>query len=97
VHAAVVVVPVSTMSSDQLLRWNVHGMNAKAHKDAVRALVQYEHILFVCLQETKLAVISDFDIMQILGAGFEYFYLPAVQTKGNFGRLVAIVIRELSV
>jgi hypothetical protein len=69
VHAAVMVVPVSTMSSDQLLRWNVHDMNAKAHKDAVRALVQYEHILFVCLQETKLAVISDFDIMQILGAG----------------------------
>jgi hypothetical protein len=40
-----------------------------------------------CLQETKLECISDFDVIQLLGAGFNYCFLPAVQTCG--GILVA--------
>jgi hypothetical protein len=58
-----------------------------AHRDAVRDLVRAEWISFVCLQETKLDVISAFDVMQIVGAGFDYFFLPAVHTRG--GILVA--------
>jgi exonuclease III len=37
----------------------------------------------LCLQETKLNVISEFDIMQLLGVGFDYTYLPSVQTHGG--------------
>jgi exonuclease III len=39
----------------------------------------------VCLQETKLDVISDFNDMQILGLGFDYAYLPTIQTWGGGG------------
>jgi hypothetical protein len=41
----------------------------------------------VCLQETKLHVINDYDVMQILGSGFDYSYLPTDDTGG--GILVA--------
>jgi hypothetical protein len=38
----------------------------------------------VCLQETKLAVIDDFVIMQCLGPSFDgYVYLPADETRGG--------------
>jgi exonuclease III len=30
----------------------------------------------VCVQETKLSVINDFDVMQCLSPGFDYFFLP---------------------
>jgi hypothetical protein len=41
----------------------------------------------VCLQETKLETISDYDVIQLVGTSFDYVYLPAVQTRG--GILVA--------
>jgi hypothetical protein len=41
----------------------------------------------VCLQETKLHVINDYNVMQILGSGFDYSYLPTDDTRG--GILVA--------
>jgi exonuclease III len=53
----------------------------------IRELIKAEHISFVCLQETKRDVISDFDLLQIVGLSFDYFYLPARHTHG--GILVA--------
>jgi hypothetical protein len=35
-----------------------------------------EHPSIVCLQETKLNVISPYDLIQIVGLRFDYFYLP---------------------
>jgi hypothetical protein len=70
------------MTAGRLLCWNVRGLNTKAHRDAVRDLVRTECASFVCIQETKLDVISNFDIVQILGIGFEYFYLPTIETRG---------------
>jgi exonuclease III len=61
------------MAAKHLLCRNVCGLNAKAHKDAMWDLVRIERASFICIQETKLDVISDFDIVQILGTGFEYF------------------------
>jgi exonuclease III len=63
------------------------GLNLGAHRDAVRELVREERISLVCLQEMKMHVISYYNILQILGPGFEYFFLPACQTRG--GILVA--------
>jgi exonuclease III len=71
------------MSSGSILVWNVCGLNARARRDIVRELVASEHPSIVCLQETKLHVISPFDLMQIVGPGFEYFYLPAEGTRGG--------------
>jgi hypothetical protein len=39
--------------------------------------------LQLCVQETKLAVLNDFDVIQCLGPGFDYFFHPAVQTRGG--------------
>lgn len=75
------------MNCESILVWNVHGLNAAAHRDAVRELVGAKRPYFVSLQETKLSVISDFDVMQILGPGYDYSYLPAEGTRG--GILVA--------
>jgi hypothetical protein len=43
--------------------------------------------LSICIQETKLDVVSDFDVIQLVGLGFEYVDLPANHTHG--GILVA--------
>jgi hypothetical protein len=53
----------------------------------VRELVQSESASLICLQETKLYVIYNFDVIQILGPSFDYTYLPASNTRG--GILVA--------
>jgi hypothetical protein len=50
----------------------------------VRELVAAEWPSLVCLQETKKAIISNFDVMQLLGTGFDYVYLPVVQTRGEY-------------
>lgn len=71
------------MNCENMLVWNMRGLNATSHRDAVRELVVTERPPLVCLQETKLAVISDFDILQILGSGYDFVYLPAVGTRGG--------------
>jgi hypothetical protein len=62
---------------------NVCGRNGKAHHDVLRELVGSEKPLVVCIQETKLSVISPFDIMQCLGSCFDYFFLPIDGTRGG--------------
>jgi exonuclease III len=71
------------MSSGNIVIWNVRGLNSRSRRDVVRELVTSERPSIVCLQETKLDVISQSDILQILGQGFDYFYLPADQTRGG--------------
>jgi exonuclease III len=65
----------------------VRGLNSRARRDVVRELVAAEKPSIVCLQETKMHVISIFDVMQFLGAGFDYTYLLSSGTHG--GILVA--------
>jgi exonuclease III len=52
-------------------------LNSHAHRDAVRELVSTERPSIICLQETKLHVILDFDVLQILGMSFNYSYMPS--------------------
>jgi hypothetical protein len=51
------------------------------------ALVVAGRPSIVCIQESKLVVILDYDIAQCLGVGFDYAYLPVVHTRGYCGRL----------
>jgi hypothetical protein len=69
------------MNAGNILIWNVHGLNSRAQCDVVRDLVASEHPSIVCLQETKLSVISMFHIMHIAGSDFEYFYLPTPRRR----------------
>jgi hypothetical protein len=52
-------------------------LNAHSHRATVRDLVVSESISLVCLQETNLNVILDLDVMELLGRGFGFVYLPA--------------------
>lgn len=61
----------------------MRGLNDAAHRDAVRHLVAAERISLICLQETKLAVIDDYFISQLLGAGFSYTARPPADTRGG--------------
>jgi exonuclease III len=72
---------------ENILVWNVRGLNARGQCDAVRQLVASERISLFCLQETKLETICNYDVTQLVGTGFNYSFLPAVQTRN--GILVA--------
>jgi hypothetical protein len=72
------------MGLENVLVWNVRGLHVGAHWHALRDLVAAERISLVCIQETKLDVISNYDVIQLLGSGFEYVYLPAIHTQGGF-------------
>jgi exonuclease III len=85
------------MGLENVLIWNVCDLNARSRRDVVKQLVTAEKPSIACLQETKCVVLNDFDIMQLLGPSFDYFYLPMAQTQGgiliawhsSFGRLQA--------
>ena len=70
------------------LVWNVRGLNSRAKRDSVKSVVVSLKPAVVCLQETKLDSVSDFNILTILGSGFSNFvFNPAHGSRG--GILVA--------
>jgi hypothetical protein len=54
--------PVFLMGSENLLCRNIRGLNSRFHYEVDREVVRAEHISFACLQESKLNVISDYDV-----------------------------------
>jgi exonuclease III len=71
------------MDSDRILNWNVRGLNGRARWDMVVDYVRQEKVSLVCLQETKLAIIDDTLVTNMLGQCFAYFYLLAVGNRGG--------------
>lgn len=56
----------------------MRGLNDQARRDNVRKVVNIAKSAVVCLQETKLVLISDWNIVAFLGAEYHNFvYLPA--------------------
>jgi exonuclease III len=51
------------MGNDNIIIWNVRGLNSHARWDVVRTMVVDEHPSFVCLQETKLHVLNDCNML----------------------------------
>jgi exonuclease III len=51
------------MVSENMLFWNVRGLHLVAHRNAVHDLVTAERLSLVSLQETKLDVITDFNVI----------------------------------
>jgi hypothetical protein len=60
------------MGSENLLLWNVRGQSPR-------------ELVANLFAETKKTVLTDFDISQLFGAGFDYMYLPVIRTRGNSG------------
>lgn len=72
------------MDNTSILSWNVRGLNARARQNAVRTLIDDLRPSIVCLQETKLDVISQTVILSMLGRAFgDFAYLPASETRGG--------------
>jgi len=79
--------PVYPMNGQNLLIWNVRGLGARARRNVVFQVVSLERVSLLCLQETKLSCIPANVTSDMLGAGFDYFFLPANGVAG--GILVA--------
>uniref|UniRef100_A0ACD5TPC8 Uncharacterized protein n=1 Tax=Avena sativa TaxID=4498 RepID=A0ACD5TPC8_AVESA len=63
---------------------NVRGLNSRARRSGVRSMVDTAGASIVCLQETKLSVVTRSIVMETLGAVFDdYFCLPATDTRGG--------------
>lgn len=76
------------MDPTNFLIWNARGLNDRARRDTVRKVVDACKPSLVCIQETKLAVITMRDVLSCLGQEFQDFvYLGAQGTRG--GILVA--------
>jgi exonuclease III len=71
------------MMQDNIIMWNVRGLNSCPRHDVVRELVASERPHLICLQETKLNVPNEFDVLQLLAYGFGYAYLLFAQTRGG--------------
>lgn len=71
------------MDSEACLIWNVRGLNSRTRRDMVRTVVHQERISLICLQETKMAVIDDHVVRDLMGGSFDYSYLPAHNTSGG--------------
>ncbi|CAL5070105.1 unnamed protein product [Urochloa decumbens] len=89
----------STVSMDaqnhNILVWNARGLNARCRRDNLREVVSSSNASIVCIQETKLSVISPFLVNEMLGSRFSSFaYLPSNGASG--GILVACRGPEMS-
>jgi exonuclease III len=64
--------------------WNGHGLNSPARHLAVYQAISSANAAVVCIQETKMTVISDRLVRECLGPSFdEFFYLPTDSTHGG--------------
>jgi hypothetical protein len=75
---------VKMLYEPKVLVANVRGLNDRARRAAVRSVVCSAGASIVCLQETKLSVVTHAIVMEALGADFDdYFCLPASDTRGD--------------
>jgi exonuclease III len=67
-----------------VISWNMRGLNMPARREAVRGMLSSSKPAVVCLQETKMALISVQTAREILGQRMDRFLcLPATGTTGG--------------
>jgi hypothetical protein len=70
--------------------WNGHGLNSPGRRLAVYQAISPAKAAVVCIQETKMAVISDRVVHECLGSSFDkFFFLP---TDGNRGGILLALV-----
>lgn len=73
-----------TTQPPKILVCNVRGLNSPARRNTIFQAVDAAKVDLVCLQETKMEVVSDAIVRQTLGNRFEnFYYAPAVGTRGG--------------
>ena len=76
------------MNPSAILIWNVRGLNKIDRCNAVRDVILSSNADIVCLQETKVAILTQQVLLSVFGTVYDNFVaLPAVGTRG--GVLVA--------
>ena len=63
--------------------WNVRGLNMRARRAVVREFLLQERVFALCLVETKLAVMSQTFVSELMGNEFDYVCLPALGRSGG--------------
>lgn len=67
-----------------ILGWNPRGLNSAARREVVAEMASLANASILCVQETKLASISDSDAIAIAGPSRRnFFFLPALGTRGG--------------
>ena len=68
----------------KIIVWNVRGLNARARRTAIRSLIVSTNASVVCLQETKMELITVQAVRHCLGNKFEnFFYLPLARVEAS--------------
>jgi exonuclease III len=69
----------------KLLNWNVRGINNLAKRQVVLLFISSLECNFVCLQETKVEVVTRALVIENLGPRFgdNFIFLPADGTRGG--------------
>ena len=76
------------MNPSAILIWNVRGLNKIDRRNVVRDVILSSNADIVCLQETKVAILTQQVLLSVFGTVYDNFVaLPAVGTRG--GVLVA--------
>jgi exonuclease III len=71
------------MSNENIMIWNVHGLNARARRNSVREFVMQKRVFILCLQETKMDVVTPSLVNEMQGPLFDYCFLPSVGLSGG--------------
>lgn len=72
------------MDPTKVLIWNVRGLNSSVRKDSLRTLLNSSRSDIVCIQETKIADMTQRTLLSDLGSDFtDHVWLPAVGASGG--------------
>jgi exonuclease III len=75
----------------KVLSWNVRGLNNVARQEEVKQITSSCKPQLVCLQETKLSLVTPSVVRSILGPQYEnsFVHLPAMGIRG--GIIIAVL------
>ena len=73
------------MNPSSILVWNARGLNQADRRNSVRDVIRSTNAPIVCLQETKVADLSQRLFLSVFGTAYDKFVdLPAIGTRGEF-------------
>lgn len=67
----------------RILVWNVRGLNSRARRSAVDELVANHLVSVVCLQESKLSVVTNLDVATCGSSFSNFVFVPAQGAAGG--------------
>jgi len=73
----------SMLTNSSCFVWNVRGLNERARRNVVKEFVLLLKPTIVCIQETKLSSICNNVAVEIVGASFDYDFVPADGAAGG--------------